>query len=530
MRKRIFAGMARHAPVLISLCLMIALSASPTRAQGRQVWAYYFGWYGSGTWSDGRLSDRPIAPYNSLDAGVVGRQIDEARSAGIDAFILSWYGAKNGNMTQSSLDILLAQASARGFSIGVSIDMGSGEYHATAGDVVASISEIVNARAGNSAYLRYGGRPVIYFWNQGRFSLGEWQNIRAQADPGRTALWVAEGTDTSVLSVFDGLYLFNTAWAGDPASAMQGWRGRTAGSFFSPTAMPGWDESALAGRTNATSPRGRQDGDFLIRSFSGAASAGTDVILVVSWNEYFENSHVEPSQVFGAAALDTLRGLASTWKGGGSLPVGSSGGAAGVSAPAMAAFRVVGRAPQNATAYTINNPVNLRADASTGADVLIIVPAFTTLPIVGANEDRTWVQIEYGGQTGWMSSSFGSFTTDGAPIPAASVVPDAAAVTPNPAAGTTANAPPTLVPLPTTPPLTGVTYLLNITLWVREAPNADAPIVTSILRDTRVQIVGRSADSQWVQINYHGLVGWMAATYGTIGGDLTAVPVIAPEP
>jgi uncharacterized protein YraI len=508
----------------IALALIIVFSAPPAAAQGRQVWAYYFGWYGSGTWGDGRLSDRPIAPYSSLDAGVVGRQIDEARGAGIDAFILSWYGAKNGNMTQSALDLLLGQASARGFSIGVSVDLGSGSYHATADEVIASISEIVNVRAGNPAYLRYNGRPVIYFWNQGRFSLGEWQNIRAQADPGRSALWIAEGTDTSVLSVFDGLYLFNTAWAGDPASAMQGWRARTAGSFFTPTAMPGWDESALAGRTNPTSPRGRQNGDFLIRSFSGAAAAGTDVILIVSWNEYFENSHIEPSQVYGAAALDTLRGLIGTWESGGSLPVASAGGAA-LDPAALAAFRVVGQAPQNATAYTTNNPVNMRAEASTGADVVVIVPAFTTVPVIGANADRTWVQVEYDGQTGWMSASFGSFTTDGAPILAAPLAESTAEPSVNGQAAD-GTPPPTLAPLPTTPPRTGVTYLTNTTLWVRESPNASAPIRTSILRDTRVQIVGRSADSQWLQINYHGLIGWMAANFGIIDGDLTAVPVV----
>lgn len=521
--------------ILLILCTLTLLSTFNTHAQGRQVWAYYFGWYGSGTWGDGRLSDRPISPYSSLDAGVVGRQIDEARSAGIDAFILSWYGSKDGNITNTSLDLLLGQAAARGFSVGVSIDMGSSSYHATAGEVIQSISEIINGRAGNPAYLRYGGRPVIYFWNQGRFSIGEWQNIRAQADPNRAGLWVAEGTDTSYLSVFDGLYLFNTAWAGDPASAMQGWRARTSGSFFSPTAMPGWDESALAGRTNPTSPRGRQDGDFLIRSFSGAASAGTDVILIVSWNEYFENSHIEPSQLFGSAALDTLRGLASTWKSGGGLPVVSSGGAPSGNAPSVASFRVVGQAPQNATAYTINNPVNMRAEASTGSDVVTIVPAFTTLPVVGANDDRTWVQVEFEGQTGWMSASFGSFTTDGAPIPAEPLASGSSAstgtgqtpfsATNTPSGGSTAVVP-TLAPMPTTPPLTGVTYLTNITLWVRSDPHPQAPILTSILRDTRLQVIGKNADSTWLQINYHGTIGWMAGGYGIIDGDLNVVPVI----
>jgi hypothetical protein len=106
---------------------LLALGAAPMGAQGgKQVWAFYFGWWTAESWGDGRLLDRPAAPYSSLDAGAVGRQIDEARSAGIDAFILSWFGPKNGNLTDQSLGILLDQAAARGFKIGVAVDMHEG--------------------------------------------------------------------------------------------------------------------------------------------------------------------------------------------------------------------------------------------------------------------------------------------------------------------------------------------------------------------------------------------------------------------
>lgn len=76
------------------------------------------------------------------------------------------------------------------------------------------------------------------------------------------------------------------------------------GSFYTPTVLPGWNESAVAGRENPTSPQDRAGGAFLTNSWNGAASSGAGAILIVSWNEYLENSHIEPSQNFGTLALD----------------------------------------------------------------------------------------------------------------------------------------------------------------------------------------------------------------------------------
>jgi len=161
---------------------------------------------------------------------------------------------------------------------------------------------------------------VIYFWNQGRFSLAQWQSIRQQIDPNRQTVWVMEGTATGLMPAFDGLYLFNTAWSNNPAATAAQWARRNTqagGWFYTPTVLPGWDESALSGRTNPTSRRDRANGQFLTNSWNGAVSSGASIILIVSWNEYFENSHIEPSSVYGTQSLDTLRPLIAAWESGG---------------------------------------------------------------------------------------------------------------------------------------------------------------------------------------------------------------------
>lgn len=377
-------------------------NAEPAQAQEpRQVWAFYFGWWTGESWGDGRLTDRPANLYDSRDGGAVGRHIDEARSAGIDAFIMSWYGP--GNLTGDVFNSLLDQASARGFRAGAAVDMNDGAFNATVGDVTNTLNYLINDRANHPAYLRYNGKPVIYFWNQGRFTVAEWQSIRNQLDPNRNTIWVMEGTSTGYLSAFDGLYLFNTAWASNPASTAAQWMRRTmsaGGTFYTPTVLPGWDESALAaGRPNPTSPRARNNGQFLTTSWNGAVSSGANVVLIVSWNEYFENSHIEPSQVYGSQALDVLRPLVATWEGGGSA----------VAAPAP----VVGGAPLGAaTGVTYTIDTNLRLRSAPNGTVITTLTAGLTLDVVGRNGDNSWVQVNVGGQSGWMSTGYGAFAGD----------------------------------------------------------------------------------------------------------------------
>ncbi len=385
------------AAALVTLLLTLGFfSQRPVAAQeGRQVWAYYMGWWTNESWGSGLLTDRPAQLYDSRDGGALGRQIEQAQSAGIDAFIVSWFGPKNDNLTNQNFNLLLDQAAARGFRIGVTIDMYQSDYNANVAEITESLNYIINDRANHPAYLRYGGKPVIYFWNQARLSVAEWSNLRNQLDPNRNTIWVSQGTSTSYIGPFDGLYLFNTAWSGNPASTAATFRTRVAnagGTFYSPTVVPGWDETLVAaseGRTGTTSPQARADGAFLTRSWNGAASSGSNVILIVSWNEYFENSHIEPSVNYGTQALDILRPLIAAWESG--APVGSV--AAG-SAPATSGGTVV----------TPNVQLNVRTEPSATSPRIGRINPGESYAVTG--EANGWYAINYNGQTGYVSGAY----------------------------------------------------------------------------------------------------------------------------
>ena len=77
------------------------------------VLAFYYTWFDEQTWTYDKLSDLPSQTYVSRDRGVMGRHIDEAKRAGIDAFMVAWYGPHGEfNQTEPNLAALNATSSA----------------------------------------------------------------------------------------------------------------------------------------------------------------------------------------------------------------------------------------------------------------------------------------------------------------------------------------------------------------------------------------------------------------------------------
>jgi hypothetical protein len=291
--------------LVLGLSLLLGAWPTPSAAQSgeRPLLALYYPWFSPHNFGPGQTSDSPAEPYESDDPLVIARQIEQAQQAGIDGFVVAWLGP--GNRTDQNLARILAQAARRGFKVSVYFEtdsMGDAEQ------VAANLSYLLSTYASQPAFLRRDGRPAIFFWRQQAHAPATWANIRTQVDPERGSVWIAEGTTADYFGAFDGLHLFNIAWAADPASPLRTWAGRTAQAaalqglrLWVPTIMPGYDDLAVRGGF----ARDRAAGGYYQATMEAAlATNPTWAVLITSWNQWPEGTQIEPSVSYGRLYLD----------------------------------------------------------------------------------------------------------------------------------------------------------------------------------------------------------------------------------
>ncbi|MFK7802622.1 MAG: endo-1,3-alpha-glucanase family glycosylhydrolase [Anaerolineae bacterium] len=363
--------------VVLSL-LMVGLwpADSQVAAQGKTglVLAHYYAWFDPSSFEAGKTPFTNPSPYFSTDAGVMTRHVQQAKGAGIDGFVQSWYGPNPSQQTEPNFAQLLNIASANGFTAAVTFEPVN-PFLPDNASRIAALQTLLATHAQHPAYLRVDGRPVIYFWATWALTPADWRSIRDAADPGGSAIWIAEGGNTDYLAVFDGMHMYNVAWSAAPGEVNVGIGGRIRAAsatyggykYWSAVAMPGFDNSRLGGETTV---RGRGDGSFLRNSFNGAVRSNPDIIVITSFNEWPEGSHIEPSTEFGDFYLNLTRELISTYKAGG-VPASAGVAAAPTAEPAAASTNGEGEPVATVQAAPVQIAQNLPTPTPR-ADGLII--------------------------------------------------------------------------------------------------------------------------------------------------------------
>lgn len=276
------------------------------------------------------MSDLPTVRYNSVDNSTIDRQLSWAANAGITGFISSWWGP--GDQTDSNFAKLLAHSATLEqnthyhFASTLYFECDAPKLSGTA-NMISTLTYIVNHYANDPHFFHWQGKPVLFFWNplgNGR-TLAQWASIRSQVDPNNQMLWSAEGVDTTMLSVFDGLHLFSGGYWGLPQlSSMtavdQGFRGKIDAynsangthKIWAAGIIPGYDDTRVPGRTGTyIVPRG--NGSTYATSWAAAMASHPEWITITSFNEWYEGAMIEPSVNYGSLYLNLTQQYTQQW-------------------------------------------------------------------------------------------------------------------------------------------------------------------------------------------------------------------------
>ncbi len=146
--------------------------------------------------------------YSSHDPAVVARQIRQAKSMGISAFVVDWYGDREPFIDQSYA-LMQGLAEKNKFHVAMMYDETNEEDGAT-DEAIADFTMfhdtyLAPAAAGHQAYLTYQGRPVIFIFPKGRHT--DWGKVRAIVSKWNPApLLIDENLPGPDASAFDGFY------------------------------------------------------------------------------------------------------------------------------------------------------------------------------------------------------------------------------------------------------------------------------------------------------------------------------------
>ncbi|NTV65265.1 MAG: hypothetical protein HGA65_17280 [Oscillochloris sp.] len=311
------------APLLFAATLLLSLVHAPAPARAvseRPIMAFYYPWWEQSDWSYSRMSDLPSPTYSGGDDETLRRHIQQADDAGIDALICTWYGPDEERLNKRCRRIMeLSQQMGRDLQFAVIPDQSAWQALKSVDALARALSVLQSDFMSQSNYLTFQGKPVVFwFYPPSLGGLDTWKQLRERADPNHQQYWFG-GTDTfSFLDVYDALYYFDITWESKPGAAMASYAGRLdrynkangQSRPFVATVMPGYDDI----KYRNGHARDRQNGDYYRGTWQTAIDRNAQAVVLTSFNEFFEGSHIEPSEQYGSLYLQLTKELSDKFR------------------------------------------------------------------------------------------------------------------------------------------------------------------------------------------------------------------------
>ena len=303
---------------VLSLCLILAVlaevSCSPSPGMPATaspnpipVFAYYYIWFDTNSWNRAKTDYPQLGRYTSDDANVMRQHIEWAKSAGINGFIVSW---KNTDSLNRRLDQLVSIADLENFKLAVIYEgLDFNRNPLSTEQISTGLDYFINHYSSNVAF-DYFGKPMIIWSGTWKFSTDE---VASVVKSRRESLLILASEKNvqgynRLADLLDGNAYY---WSSVNPDTFSGYADKLTamgeavhakGGYWIAPASPGFDARLIGGTTVVD----RKNGETLRAEMSVAYNSAPDVIGLISWNEFSENSYIEPSQTYGDRYLKLM--------------------------------------------------------------------------------------------------------------------------------------------------------------------------------------------------------------------------------
>ena len=323
----------------------------------RKIFAFYYPWYGnpqgpSRTWFHwGPEIGKPVSRYelptsvhypllgiyDSHDPDIIAAHIAMAKDAGIDGFIVSWWGI--GTFEDRAFQILLKVAENMNFKATIYYESIDPRRRVTQVDwVVQELKYIVTKYSSSPAFMKIGDRPILFLYaveGYGR-DASFWLKVRRELEQEvGTVYLIGDTQNPSFRDVFDGfhrygsqnpvemgkvydvykdMFEFGLRESGFEDAVGKIMRGETINiqeKVRCITVHPGYDFTKV-GRPELVLDR--MGGSTYTEYWENALKQDADCVLVTSWNEWHEGTEIEPSREHGFTYLKITKRFAELYK------------------------------------------------------------------------------------------------------------------------------------------------------------------------------------------------------------------------
>lgn len=300
---------------LVLVVATLALTAcSPARSDSSEagsnpipVLAYYYIWFDTQSWERAKTDYPLLGQYSSSNIDVMRQHIQWAKEAGITGFIVSW---KSNDKLNERLEKLIQVANEENFKLAIIYQGLDFERNPLPVEQVdADLSYFIEHFSEEQAFYLYD-KPLVIWSGTWKFSRQEVENVVLGKREHILILASERNVDgyTRLADLVDGDAYY---WSSVNPDTFPGYLGKLTamseaihanhGLWIAPAA-PGFDARLVGGTTIVD----RKEGETLQVQFNTAMQSSPDAIGLISWNEFSENSHIEPSENYGDRYLKVL--------------------------------------------------------------------------------------------------------------------------------------------------------------------------------------------------------------------------------